>query len=450
MAIIGGFVAIFVVYKLYKYIYARRQHLRESYKEPPSPQSAKPLVPPGSSPYMSQVAYTNYHPSVYARMPSYYSGSTFTGMESGKSDVNLNLGLPTTSSKSLAGMSGGNKFNDSQNSTLNAQMRTDSISSIMDQGGLVPKREGSASGSSGESWPPSPKAAAFADGISRSNTPVSGLTSPATAYSVVSHTRPGIRGDSSMSTDRLRAQGSRSSLLYANNQQSYPGRDRRSMVHAHSSSSISVASQHSFSPSQGYLASIPRQPRLSGPPHARHSRVEIVPPMPLAPPPGTVVATDKTTLAFSPLSGIGSGSALFASNMHLASLANEPTQRDSSGGRQHRRQATGQTMQTNNSNASGDDVSSNWFNTPPGTSEENAAVMGKREASSNGSRGTLSTTSEEDEETRDSRRSAEVQDKVMRLASPARNSSLAAAQAQSPLDKLKVDLQQVASRTSQA
>lgn len=444
VAIIGGFVAIFIIYKLYKYIYARRQHLRASYKEPPSPQSANPLVQPVSSPYMTQVAYTNYHPSLYARMPSYYSGSTFAGIDSGKSD--LNLALPSNSSRTLAGISRGH--NDSHASSFNAQMRTDSISSVMDQGGLVPKREGSASGSSGESWPPSPNTAGFADGTSRSITPVSGITSPATAYSVGSHTRPGVRGDSSMSTDRLRAQGSRSSLLFANNQQSYPGRDRRSLVHAHSSSSISVASQHSSGASPGYLAPMPRQPRLSGPPHARHSRVEIVPPRPLAPPPGTVVATDKTTLAFSPLSGIGSGNALFASNMHLASLAAEPTQGESSGGRQHRRQATQHTVQTSSSNASGDDVSSTWFNTPPGTSEENAAVMTKREGSSNGSRGTLSTTSEEAEESRNPE-SSEAQDNMIRLASPVRGSSLAAAQAQSPLDKLKVDLQQVASRTSQ-
>lgn len=436
-----------MIYRLYKCAYARRQHLRASYKEPPSPQSANPLLHPGSGPYMSQVAYTNYHPSVYARMPSYYSGSTFAGMDGGKS--NLNLPQQYASSRTLASGAAPHRMDESHSSGFKSQMRTESFGSVMDQSGLVPKREGSGSGSSGESWPPSPNTAAFTDGTSRSNTPNGGLASPASAYTGGTHSRPGVRGDSSMSTDRLRAQGSRSSLLYPNNQQSYPGRDRRSLAHAYSSSSVSVASQHSFGGSQGYLAPLPRQPRLSGPPHARHSRVEIVPPMPLAPPPGTVVATDKTTLAFSTLSGIGNSNALFASNMHLASSAAEPTQRDNTGVRQHRRQPTSQTVQTSSSNGSGDEISSvgPWFNSPPGTSEEHTSIA-KREASSNGSRDTLSTTSEEAEGPRDQEKVSAAQVISPKLASPARNSSLAEAQIQSPLDKLKVNLQQVASRTS--
>lgn len=436
---------MFVVYKVYRCIYARRQHLRASYKEPPTPQSANPLIPPGTGPYMSQVAYTNYHPSVYAKMPSYYSGSTFAGMDGGKSD--LSLPQASASSRTLAGEMG-HKINGSQSSTFNHQMRTDSFGSVMDQSGLVPKREASGSGSSG-SWPPSPNTAAFTDATSRSNTPVNGLASPAPTYMSGTLQRPGVRGDSSMSTDRLRAQGSRSSLLYPNTHQAHSGRDRRSLAHAYSSSSVSIASQHSLGTSQGYLAPIPRQPRLAGPPHARHSRVEIVPPMPLAPPPGTVVATDKSTLAFSPLSGIGSGNALFASNMHLAQTAAEPVQQES-GSRQHRRQPTGQTTLTSSSNgSSGDDGSSvgPWFSTPPGTSDDHL-TLARREGSSNGSRGTLDTPSEEVEEPFNQETVA-AQESMRKLASPTRDSSLAAAQNQSPLDKLKGDLQQVASRTSQ-
>ncbi|SCV71614.1 BQ2448_3202 [Microbotryum intermedium] len=47
--------------------------------------------------------------------------------------------------------------------------------------------------------------------------------------------------------------------------------------------------------------------RLSGAPHAPHSRIDIVPPTPLAPPPGSVIAKDKATLDFAPSSGIGGG-----------------------------------------------------------------------------------------------------------------------------------------------
>lgn len=396
-----------------------------------------------ASPYMSQAAYTNYHPSVYARMGSHYSSSTVGG----KSDLTLPHAYSSTRSLNTPG----HRTSESLSSGFNQQLRTESFGSVMDQSGLVPKREGSASGSSGESWPPSPNTAAFTDATSRSSTPPGGIAAPAVAYSSGGVLRPGVRGDSSMSTDRLRAQGSRSSLLYPNNQQAG---NRRSGVHAYSASSVSIASQRSSGHSQGgYLAPMPaRQPRLSGPPHARHSRVEIVPPMPLAPPPGTVVATDKATLAFSSLSGIGSGTALFASNMHLASTAagEEPRQRGS-GVRQHRRQPTAQTTKTSSSNGSGDDISSMnaapWFSTPPGTSSEDHALT-KRGGSSNGSRGTLSTPSEEIEDPSAEAATA-AQGQMMRIASPARNSSLAGAEQQSPLDKLKVDLQQVASRTSQ-
>ncbi|KDE09396.1 hypothetical protein MVLG_00302 [Microbotryum lychnidis-dioicae p1A1 Lamole] len=52
----------------------------------------------------------------------------------------------------------------------------------------------------------------------------------------------------------------------------------------------------------------PSSSRLSGAPHALHSRIDIVPPTPLAPHPGSVIAMDKATLDFAPSSGIGDGS----------------------------------------------------------------------------------------------------------------------------------------------
>ncbi|GAA5897363.1 uncharacterized protein JCM6883_006674 [Sporobolomyces salmoneus] len=45
--------------------------------------------------------------------------------------------------------------------------------------------------------------------------------------------------------------------------------------------------------------------RIAGAPHNPHSRIEVVPPAPLAPPPGAIVQTDKTTLDFAPSVGIG-------------------------------------------------------------------------------------------------------------------------------------------------
>lgn len=53
------------------------------------------------------------------------------------------------------------------------------------------------------------------------------------------------------------------------------------------------------------LRSLPSSTRLSGAPHAPHSRIDIIPPLPLAPPPGQVISTDKSTLDFAPSSGIG-------------------------------------------------------------------------------------------------------------------------------------------------
>ncbi|GAA5938764.1 uncharacterized protein JCM15063_004862 [Sporobolomyces koalae] len=50
---------------------------------------------------------------------------------------------------------------------------------------------------------------------------------------------------------------------------------------------------------------LPSGNRISGAPHNPHSRIEVVPPAPLAPHPGTIVQTDKTTLDFAPSAGIG-------------------------------------------------------------------------------------------------------------------------------------------------
>ncbi|GAA5858893.1 hypothetical protein JCM8547_007145 [Rhodosporidiobolus lusitaniae] len=73
-----------------------------------------------------------------------------------------------------------------------------------------------------------------------------------------------------------------------------------------------TASSFSSSPLLGgndgrSMHSFPSGNRLSGAPHNPHSRIEVVPPLPLAPPPGQVIATDKSTLDFAPSSGIGRG-----------------------------------------------------------------------------------------------------------------------------------------------
>lgn len=61
--------------------------------------------------------------------------------------------------------------------------------------------------------------------------------------------------------------------------------------------------------------------RLAGAPHSIHSRIEVVPPSPLAPPPGQVIATDKSTLDFAPSSGIGRGSAIFGGAVPVSATA---------------------------------------------------------------------------------------------------------------------------------
>ncbi|KAK4050857.1 hypothetical protein OIV83_003279 [Microbotryomycetes sp. JL201] len=53
-----------------------------------------------------------------------------------------------------------------------------------------------------------------------------------------------------------------------------------------------------------FLRSMPSSSRLNGAPHNPHSRIDIRPPAPLAPPPGTVIAKTKSSLDFAPSSGI--------------------------------------------------------------------------------------------------------------------------------------------------
>lgn len=78
------------------------------------------------------------------------------------------------------------------------------------------------------------------------------------------------------------------------------------------SASFSSNSQQQFFPSGN---------RLAGAPHSIHSRIEVVPPSPLAPPPGQVIATDKSTLDFAPSSGIGRGNAVFGGGAAISAAA---------------------------------------------------------------------------------------------------------------------------------
>lgn len=76
------------------------------------------------------------------------------------------------------------------------------------------------------------------------------------------------------------------------------------------------------SPALGANAGVfPSGNRIAGAPHNPRSRIEVVPPAPLAPPPGLVNATDKSTLDFAPTAGIGHATALFGSNPALAAAA---------------------------------------------------------------------------------------------------------------------------------
>ncbi|BGP42387.1 hypothetical protein JCM10450v2_006481 [Rhodotorula kratochvilovae] len=79
------------------------------------------------------------------------------------------------------------------------------------------------------------------------------------------------------------------------------------LLHSRAASTFSVSSPHLAGASN--VRDFPSGNRLSGAPHNPASRIEVVPPLPLAPPPGTVIATDKSTLDFAPSSGIGRGGA---------------------------------------------------------------------------------------------------------------------------------------------
>lgn len=74
-----------------------------------------------------------------------------------------------------------------------------------------------------------------------------------------------------------------------------PHRKRYSSVPSNSSSAGSI---------YGAPTSATRSPRLSGAPHSPFSRIDIVPPQPLGAPPGSIIQTDRSTLAFSTKSGI--------------------------------------------------------------------------------------------------------------------------------------------------
>lgn len=87
----------------------------------------------------------------------------------------------------------------------------------------------------------------------------------------------------------------RGSLAPSFPRRSYTAGSQPLLVHSRTASSFS---------SGGLLAS---GNRIAGAPHNPHSRIEVVPPAPLAPPPGAIVQTDKTTLDFAPSVGIGRG-----------------------------------------------------------------------------------------------------------------------------------------------
>ncbi|GEM10369.1 hypothetical protein Rt10032_c11g4386 [Rhodotorula toruloides] len=93
-----------------------------------------------------------------------------------------------------------------------------------------------------------------------------------------------------------------------------PTMPRRSFYSSSASGSQLLPATRTFSsvsPPNGSSPGIhvfPSGNRLSGAPHNPLSRIEVVPPSPLAPPPGSVVATDKSALDFAPSSGVGKGS----------------------------------------------------------------------------------------------------------------------------------------------
>jgi len=87
----------------------------------------------------------------------------------------------------------------------------------------------------------------------------------------------------------------RGSLAPSFPRRSYTSGSQPLLIHSRTASSFS---------SGGLLSS---GNRIAGAPHNPHSRIEVVPPAPLAPPPGAIVQTDRTTLDFAPSAGIGRG-----------------------------------------------------------------------------------------------------------------------------------------------
>lgn len=100
------------------------------------------------------------------------------------------------------------------------------------------------------------------------------------------------------------ASGSKGSLP------SHPSRNSMSSAsHLNSAGHASGSRRSLYSGSDHYtgpkLSNKHSSSRLNGAPHHASNRIDIIPPLPLAPPPGAVVSTDKSTLDFSPLAGIG-------------------------------------------------------------------------------------------------------------------------------------------------
>lgn len=109
---------------------------------------------------------------------------------------------------------------------------------------------------------------------------------------------------------------SSSRASFAGGPSSGPGMPRRSFYsssaagstlhhHSRAQSTFSVSSPHLAGASNA--RDFPSGNRLAGAPHNPASRIEVVPPTPLAPPPGSVIAADRSTLDFAPSSGIGRG-----------------------------------------------------------------------------------------------------------------------------------------------
>ncbi|GAA5859358.1 hypothetical protein JCM1840_004578 [Sporobolomyces johnsonii] len=104
---------------------------------------------------------------------------------------------------------------------------------------------------------------------------------------------PGGPNGSRASLNAFPTSSTRNSLAPSFPRRSYASGSQPLLIHSRTSSSFS----------SGHL--LPSGNRISGAPHNPHSRIEVVPPMPLAPPPGNIVATDKSTLDFAPSSGVG-------------------------------------------------------------------------------------------------------------------------------------------------